>query len=250
MFSFFKSKPVTPDLSFIGADMHSHLLPGLDDGLKTVEESVAFIGQLAQMGYRKLICTPHIIADIYPNSPATILPKLELVRAALKENNIPVTIEAAAEYMVDLEMEKLVTSGSELLTLGKNLILIEMSYVGASPNMERTIFQLRMRGLQPVLAHPERYVFYHNDFSAYQRLADMGCLMQINLLSLAGYYGKSIKLVAEKLVQRQMVDLLGTDMHHGKHMAALQQLASTKEFYTMFKDVNIRNKALLLKEDE
>jgi len=116
--------------------------------------------------------------------------------------------------------------------------------------MERTIFQLRMRGLQPVLAHPERYVFYHNDFSAYQRLADMGCLMQINLLSLAGYYGKSIKLVAEKLVQRQMVDLLGTDMHHGKHMAALKQLASTKEFYTMFKDVNIRNKALLLKEDE
>ena len=140
MFSFFKKKAVTQDLSFIGVDMHSHLLPGLDDGLKDIETTISFIGELHAMGYTKLICTPHILAELYPNSPETILPKLDLVREALKQTDIPVTIEAAAEYMVDTDMEKLVRSGKPLLTFGKNLILIEMSYLAVSPNIEQVIF--------------------------------------------------------------------------------------------------------------
>ena len=175
-----------PDLSFISADMHSHLLPGLDDGLKTLDETIAFITELHKLGYRKLICTPHVISDIYPNNPETILSTLELVRSELKKTNIDITIEAAAEYMVDLEMEKYISSDQPLLTFGSNLILIEMSYIGASPNIEQVIFQLRLKGLQPVLAHPERYIFYHNDFENYHRFIDLGCLMQVNLLSLAG----------------------------------------------------------------
>src|SRR4051812_22535182 len=107
MFSFFKkSGNVMPDLSFIGVDMHSHLLPGLDDGLTTLDESIIFIKELYKLGYRKLICTPHIIFDIYPNNPEVILSKLESVRSALTESGIDISIEAAAEYMVDLEMEK------------------------------------------------------------------------------------------------------------------------------------------------
>jgi len=246
MFSFFKSDKAKPDLSFIGADMHSHLLPGLDDGLKTLDETVRFIAALQELGYSKLICTPHIISDMYPNGPDTILPKLETVRNALKQKNINVAIEAGAEYMVDLEMEKYVMAGKPLLTFGKNLILIEMSYVAASPNMERVIFQLRLKGLQPVLAHPERYSYYHRDFKTYQRFIDMGCLLQVNLLSLHGYYGKPIRMVAEKLIEDKMVSLLGTDMHHEKHLSGLKELASNRSFYKLLQNVEIRNKALLL----
>lgn len=247
MFSLFKKKEnVQPDLSFIGADMHSHLLPGLDDGLKTIEESVACINELYNLGYRKLICTPHIISDMYPNDRKTILPKLDEVRKALRENNIQMTVEAAAEYMVDLEMEKYVLSGEPLLTFGDNLILIEMSYVAPSPNIEQMIFQLRIKGLQPVLAHPERYIFYHNDFENYQRFVDLGCLLQLNLLSLLGYYGKQIKLIAEKLLKNKMIDLVGTDMHHERHLAALKELASKKDFYKLFEEMEIKNKKLLM----
>jgi len=247
MFSLFKkAKRIEADLSFIGADMHSHLLPGIDDGLQTVEESVAFIEALSRLGYQKLICTPHIISDIYPNTPGTILPKLDLVRNALAEKNINVAIEAAAEYMVDADMERLITEGKQLLTFGQNLILIEMSFVGPSPNIDQVIFQLRLKGLQPVLAHPERYGYYHNDFEKYRHYVDLGCILQVNLLSLLGYYGKPVKAIAEQLIRRHMVSLLGTDMHHERHLAAIQDLASRKEFYKLFEGIDIMNKRLLM----
>lgn len=247
MFSFFtKSGRISPDLSFIGADMHSHLLPGIDDGLQTLEESVAFIGELYEMGYSKLICTPHIISDIYPNSPETILPKLEMVRQAVKAKGINIVIEAAAEYMVDMDMEKLITESQPLLTFGQNLILIEMSFAGASANIEQVIFQLRLKGLQPVLAHPERYGYYHNDFEKYRHYVELGCLLQVNLLSLLGYYGKPVKTIAEKLIRHRMVDLLGTDMHHERHLAALKDLTSKKDFYKQFEGIDIMNKRLLM----
>src|SRR5690349_24969479 len=105
MLSFFRSSKAEPDLSFIGADMHSHLLPALDDGLKTMEETISFIQSLHSIGYQKFICTPHIISDIHPNNPGTILPRLDEVRAALKKQDIPVQIDAAAEYMVDIDFE-------------------------------------------------------------------------------------------------------------------------------------------------
>ncbi len=243
--SLFKKK-IKPDLSFIGADMHSHLLPGLDDGLQEIEKTIEFIKQLNELGYTKLICTPHIISDMYPNSPQTILPKLAIVRQALQEQNIPVEIQAAAEYMVDAEMEKAVEQGNELLTFGKNLILIEMSYVAVSANIQKVIFDLRLKGLQPVLAHPERYTYYHHDFEMYERFIDLGCLLQVNLLSLSGYYGKQIKNVAEKLVKNKMITLAGTDMHHEGHLMALQKLSTSKNFYKLFEEVEIKNKELLL----
>jgi protein-tyrosine phosphatase len=246
MFSLFgSSKKTTPDLSFLSADMHSHLLPGLDDGLQEIEQTIAFIQQLQQLGYKKLICTPHILAEVYPNSPATILPKLELVRNALKENNVDMQVEAAAEYMVDVDFENDVMADKPLLTFGNKLILIEMSYVAASSNIENIIFQLRLKGLQPVLAHPERYNYYFGNIEQYQRFIDLGCYLQINILSLLGYYGDAAKNTAQTLLKKNMVSLVGTDMHHNNHMNALITLASKKRFYKLFEDINIRNKELL-----
>ena len=247
MFSLFgASKKTTPDLSFLAADMHSHLLPGLDDGLQEIEQSIAFIKELQQLGYKKLICTPHILSDVYPNSPETILPKLELVRDALEKNNIDMQVEAAAEYMVDLDFENYFNAGKPLLTFGKNLILIEMSYVAASNNIENVIFNLRLKGLQPILAHPERYNYYLGNIDQFQRFIDLGCYLQINILSLLGYYGEGSKITAQNLLKKNMVTLVGTDMHHENHLNSLKTLASKKSFYKLFESIDIKNKELLL----
>jgi tyrosine-protein phosphatase YwqE len=245
MFSLFGSNKTTPDLSFITVDMHSHLLPGLDDGLQEMEHTISFIKKLQQLGYKKLICTPHILSDLYPNSPETILPRLELVRAALAENKIDMQIEAAAEYMVDADFENYLNANKPLLTFGKNLILIEMSYVAASSNIEQVIFQLRIKGLQPVLAHPERYNYYHGKPDQYDRFIDLGCLLQLNLLSLLGYYGEPVKNVAQNLLKKKMISFAGTDMHHENHLKGLESLSSKKSFYKLFEGVEMRNKELL-----
>lgn len=244
MFSLF-SKKVNADLSFIGADMHSHLLPDLDDGLKTMEETIEYVRQLHQLGYSKLICTPHIISDIHPNSPKTILPRLHEVQQQINAHNIPVQIEAAAEYLVDLDFEETIRNDEQLLTFGSNFILIEMSFIAPSPNIENVIFELCIKGLQPVMAHPERYVYFHNSFDKYQRLIELGCVLQVNLLSLSGYYGGYVKKAAEKLLRNNMVQFVGTDMHHEKHKEALLNLATKKEFYDLLKNVDLKNKTLL-----
>lgn len=245
MLSFFRSSKVEPDLSFIGADMHSHLLPALDDGLKTMDETISFIKAMHNLGYQKFICTPHIIADLHPNSPATILPRLEEVRAALKVHNIPVQVDAAAEYMVDMDFENSIKNGDQLLTLGAKHILIEMSYIAPSPNIEQVIFELNMKGLKPIVAHPERYMYFHNDFEKYQRLIDLGAVLQVNLLSLLGYYGKGVKMIAEKLIRQKMIQFAGSDMHHTNHLNALQELATKKDFYKLMAEIDLLNKTLL-----
>ncbi len=235
-----------PDLSFLGVDMHSHLLPGIDDGLKEVEQSVEFIKQLQLLGYRKLICTPHIFSDLYPNTPQTILPKLNLVRNALAVAEINVEIEAAAEYMIDHEFGQLlaVTKKEHLLTISGKYILVEMSYLSPSPNVEQIIFELRMLGLTPILAHPERYNYYHDKFEQYERFKELGCVLQVNLLSLSGGYGPSVQKAAEKLFKTGLVDMLGTDMHHERHLEMLQKLATKKEFYDIVNGATLLNNTL------
>lgn len=245
MFSWFGKKKVTADLSFLGADMHSHLLPALDDGLKTMEETVVFVKELQALGYSKLICTPHIITDLHPNSPQTILPRLQEVQAELNRLEIPVQIEAAAEYMVDLDFEDSIRQDKQLLTFGDNYILIEMSFIAPSPNIESTIFELCIKGLQPIIAHPERYTYYHDSFDMYQRMIDRGCILQVNLLSLMGYYGGYVKRTAERLLKNNMIQFAGTDMHHNKHLEALQELAAKQELYDLLGNANLKNKTLL-----
>lgn len=249
MFNFFKKSggPIKPDLSFLAVDMHSHLLPGIDDGLQELEQSVEFIKDLQKLGYKKLICTPHILSDLFRNSPETILPKLAMVKEALAEVGVDVVVEAAAEYMIDHEFTELIANAKkeELLTVAGDYILVEMSYLSPPPNLEQVIFDLRMLGLHPILAHPERYSYYHNQFMQYERFKELGCKLQVNLLSLSGTYGSHVKKVAEKLFKNQMVDFLGTDMHHEGHLAMLKKLASRKQFYDLVGNAELLNKTLM-----
>ena len=149
--------------------------------------------------------------------------------------------------MVDHDFTELIakTSKDDLLTINGKYILIEMSYLSASPNIEQVIFDLRMLGLTPIIAHPERYNYYHRHFEQYERFKELGCKLQINLLSLSGGYGPYVKKTAEKLLQHQLVDFAGTDMHHDRHLGMLKQLSTTQEFYDYFKDAVLLNRHLM-----
>lgn len=244
MFSFIKSKKSVVDFSFLGTDMHNHLLPGLDDGVKSIDDTIEFIRNLAAMGYRQFYCTPHVMEGMYANKPETIISALESTNASLKANGIDIELKAAAEYMVDHAFEKSIKENKPILTFGENYVLIEMSYVAASNFLESTIFELKLKGLQPVLAHPERYNYLHKDFGIYVNYLDRGCLLQMNLLSVLGYYGPQVKKIAHKLLGEGMINFLGTDLHHQNHLHALQMLGENASLMKMLRQKEFLNQFL------
>jgi len=227
---FFKKKKIPLNEFFPQGfvDIHSHLLPGIDDGAKDMETSIALIQKMASYGIKNFITTPHILGDVYPNTPEVIKRKLKEVTDELKKRNLlDISISAAAEYMMDEKFTDLIEK-EQLLTLKDNLVLVEMSYFSPPINLYEILFQLQLKGYKPILAHPERYNTYHNNFKEYYKLKRAGCLFQLNLLSLTEHYGKHIQKTTEKLLKENMYDLVGTDAHHHQHLETLQKIGTLK----------------------
>jgi tyrosine-protein phosphatase YwqE len=227
MFNFFsrkKSKNRLFDYTVLKTDMHSHLLPGIDDGAKTIEDSLELIKGMRELGYRKLITTPHIIWDLYRNTPLIISEKLEQVREAVKKEGIDVEIYAAAEYFLDEHVEELLKKKEPLLTISGNKVLTEFSMAFPSLNIKDSLFELAMQGYQPIIAHPERYIYLQQNKEFYNELRDIGCLFQLNLLSVTGHYGRVVKELAEYLLNKNFYDLVGTDLHNMFHLEELQNV--------------------------
>lgn len=220
------------DLSSIGADMHSHLIPGIDDGAKTIEDSLNLIRALHASGYQKLITTPHVMSDYYRNTPETILGGLEQVRAAVREEGIPVSIEAAAEYYVDDGfMRKL--EEEQLLTFGDRYLLVEVSYINPPDSIHSVLFRAQTLGYRPILAHPERYPYWYHDLDQYLAFYEKGIILQLNINSLSGYYGPDARRIAEKLIELDVIGAVGTDMHHDRHLEALQFARKSPALHTL-----------------
>lgn len=229
MLSIFKSKSPLKDLipdNYI--DIHSHLLPGIDDGAQTFEDSLFLTTALQGFGTKQIITTPHIFQNFWENNNQNIKANEEVTLNELKKNNIQIPFRAAAEYMMDDYFVNLFQSG-ELLTLKDNYVLVEMSYINAPIQLYSILFDLQVAGYIPVLAHPERYVFYHNNFEEYKKLVNAGCLLQLNLLAVVGYYGLGIAKIAEKLLQKGMYSFVGSDVHHKNHIAAFDQKIKLKD---------------------
>jgi protein-tyrosine phosphatase len=240
MFSFFEKKNIVSDIEWLGVDIHSHLLPALDDGCKDNTESLDFIKQLVDLGFYELNCTPHIFSDLYPNTPDTILPALHTVDQLVSNAGISVKIGAAAEYMTDSAFKPV----SGLLTLPGNHILIEMSYLAETPNIDQLVFDLHIAGYKVILAHPERYNFYHATTERYHRLKELGCFFQLNLLSTLGYYGSAVKHASEWLLKNDLYDVAGTDLHHYKHMKVLSNAVRDGSLFKKIGHYDFKNKEL------
>ncbi|HET8829374.1 MAG TPA: CpsB/CapC family capsule biosynthesis tyrosine phosphatase [Pelobium sp.] len=242
MFGLFKKNKKIPEFDFstIGIDMHSHILPGIDDGAPTVKESVMMVKRFQQLGFKKLIATPHIMADYYRNTPDTINKALEELREELVKQNIDMPIEAAAEYYLDETFENKINKGN-LMTMGGDYILFELSYINYPNNIKDIIQKLNDKGLKPILAHPERYPYLHGSIENYYKIREFGCYFQLNAISLAGYYGKQTQKIAEQLVDNMMIDFIGSDMHHFKHADALQQTLFTPHLKMLFEEASLQN---------
>ena len=238
MFTFLNKTRNLTSLDWLGSDVHSHLLPGVDDGSPDLDASLSYIGRLEILGLKHFYATPHVHKELYPNTDTTIQSALDNLLQALPPE---VELNAAAEYMIDDTFVSSVARGSPLLTLPDNHVLIEMSYAAESLHIEQIIFDLQLRGYRPVLAHPERYIFYHRRPERYLQLKDLGCLFQMNLLSPTDYYAPQVKKAARYLLKRGMIDFVGTDLHHQKHLEAIEKFVLSGEAHGLFKQNPIKN---------
>ncbi|MDD5149722.1 MAG: histidinol phosphatase [Flavobacterium sp.] len=229
MLSIFKTKTALQDLIPDNhIDIHSHLLPGIDDGARNFEDSLRLTQSLQAIGISQFITTPHIIHHVWENTSKGIKMVEEATVKQLEKHQIKVPFRAAAEYMMDDYFVELFKS-EKLLTLKDNYVLVEMSYINPPIQLYEILFELQVAGYIPVLAHPERYLFYHSKFDEYQKLKKAGCLFQLNLAAVVGYYGEGIVKVAEKLLQKGMYNFVGSDAHHDKHVASFGQKVRLKD---------------------
>lgn len=226
MFHFFNRKktPLTDIIPHDFIDFHTHLLPGIDDGSKNLDESVSLIKRMNGYGIRNFICTPHIMEGVWFNTPTIINKKLIELKSYLKSLEISdISITAAAEYMVDGNFNNLLKS-KELITLDGEHILIELPYFNLPYKVYEILFNIQMAGYKPILAHPERYVYLHKNYTEYQKLKDAGCIFQLNLLSLSTHYGKHIQTIALKLLKDNLIDLVASDVHNHRHLDSLESI--------------------------
>ena len=219
MLSLFKSKPKLAELIPSGyVDIHSHILPGIDDGTKTLEDTEFLLEEMKQLGFTKVITTPHTMSTVWENTPETIKNALTKVESKL---TLPFEIQAASEYLLDESVINKAKNG-ELLTLKGNFALVELSYLNAPIQLYDFLYQLQLAGYHVVLAHPERYSYFHSNKKEYQKLKKAGCLFQLNLLSTVGYYGKDVAETAKYLLKKDLYDFTGSDIHHKNHIKAFQ----------------------------
>ncbi len=228
---FFLKKKITPLIEIIPEgfiDIHSHLLPNIDDGAKNIDDSIKLIKEFKKIGITNIITTPHILGSFWPNTPEIINDKLKVVKNELISQKITdINIHAAAEYMLDEKFMKLLYQ-KELLTIKDNYVLIELSYVNPPENVFDIIFEIQANGYTPILAHPERYLFYHYKFEIYKKFKEKGCLLQLNLLSLTNYYGSEVYRTAIQLLKHNLIDFAGTDTHNLNHIQYLKKIGTKK----------------------
>ena len=235
LFSRKPSEPGYPPVNDYGSvvtDIHSHLIPGIDDGVKSEEETAEMLRGFVNLGYKKVITTPHVMGDHYKNTPEIILDGLEKIKAVAANGNIPVTIQAAAEYYIDDLFAQKLSSGN-LLTLGRNYLLFEISYMNPPDNLSRIIFDLNVNGYKPIMAHPERYPFWYEKFDEYYKLKELGVLFQLNIGSIAGYYGTLPKKIAERMIDEGLIDFIGSDLHGIRHLNAMKQALHEKYLWKL-----------------
>ena len=233
MFHFFARKKFLVDYLEDFVDIHNHLLPGIDDGAETVNDSIALIKGFSRFGVKDFIATPHIMHNYYPNNPETINNSLlSLKNRLLKEDMKDISLRVAAEHMIDDDFESILESGS-IMPMDAQYLLVEMSYLQPSINFDEAIRKIKEQGYFPILAHPERYLYLHGNLRKHNEYRKQGVLYQLNLLSLGKYYGKEVQQMAFKLLGEGLIDFLGSDIHN------LSQLNSLKEVQVPAKTIKI-----------
>lgn len=221
----FKTKKLLPiDFSILQTDMHSHLIPGIDDGSKSMDETIAMLAKFESLGYKKVITTPHIYSDCYKNTPEIILQGLKEVQQTAKELGLSIQIEAAAEYYCDEYFQELIAE-KNLLTINGIYVLMEFPFLSEMNNWKEFIFNVRAIGYVPIIAHFERYVYWHGSIEKAKEMRQLGAKIQLNINSLTGHYGPDVKKQGERLIDHQLLDFIATDCHRIQHLLLMENKA-------------------------
>lgn len=238
------SRSITPvNFSLVGTDIHSHLIPGIDDGANTLETSIMLIRGLIELGYSRIITTPHVQGEFFQNTPHSIQLGLEQVKRELSKQNLNIQIEAAAEYLLDEKFGEKIEQ-QQLLTFGKKYVLVEMSYFNEYPQWRDYFFNLQLAGYKIILAHPERYSYFFRNWARYEDLKDRGVFFQVNIMSLTGHYSSEVKRIAEKLIENGMVEFIGTDLHNPDQLQILQSARYERSLKNLIESGKLLNSSL------
>lgn len=227
MFNIFRSKPKQPAELCFKTDIHCHVVPGVDDGSPDAETSADLIERMQKWGIERIFASPHVTQYTFENSPATIEPAMQELKAELSRRGNTIFLDHGAEYRIDDLFNSIFSSGQKLMHLPDKYLLIENSFMQEPWNLDELVFDLQVKGYRPILAHPERYMYYNSRKSRYKELHDKGLMFQINLLSLAGAYGKSETKLAEHIIKEGMADFIGTDLHRMSHADCIDQYLTT-----------------------
>ena len=246
MLKWFSKKQIEVELdplnfSVLKTDIHSHFIPGIDDGSPDMETTIFLIKEMQGLGFKKVITTPHVMSDFYKNTSDIILKGLTDIRSELKVQNINMEIEAAAEYYIDYDFEQKIGK-EKFLTFGDNYILVELSFMEAPKNLFDIIFKLQLEGYKVVLAHPERYAFFTMD--DYEELVNRGVLLQINWLSIIGYYSPQIEQKTKDLIEADMVSFIGSDCHNMNHAELYKKCQTKKAWHDLNNSSKLLNNTL------
>lgn len=229
MFNFFRKKSVEQPELFFHTDIHCHLVPGIDDGQQDADGGADLVAREKEWGIDRIIVTPHVTQDTFENTPDTILPAFERLKQTVAQRGINIELLQSAEYRLDGFFSSQLERGM-ITPMPNNYLLVENSFIQEAWNLDKLLFDLKMRGFKPILAHPERYSYYFRKKIRYHQLHDAGTLFQVNLLSLAGNYGKEVKQMAEYLIDNDMVDFVGSDMHNLKHCEFIEEYFASKDY--------------------
>lgn len=233
MLQFFKKKSSFIDIWSGTPEMHCHILPGIDDGSKDASTSLTLIDKYISLGCTRIIATPHTMHGIYDNNVASIEASYRKIKDQIPAN---VKISFSSEYMIDDNFDKLLDT-KEILPLHKEYVLVEMSYFQPPESIKELIFKIGTLGYIPVLAHPERYAYYHNKLDIFRDFKSRGCLLQLNALSLSEHYGGSCQKAAHKLIKDGLYDFIGIDTHRIDHLIKIEHMKIENSYIDPLKKV-------------
>ena len=219
-------------------------MPAIDDGIQTVEEGLDILREMEALGYQKVITTPHTRSYHFENTPEIILSGLKKMQRAIKDSGINISMEAATEYYLDESFVNILEKGEPLMTFGRNYVLFETDFRVPPQVLKEVVFLMNMKGYKPVYAHPERYFYLMENPQLLEKMIDREVVFQLNAVSLAGAYGKPIQKFAEKLVNRGVVGMVGTDCHHIRYIDAIKQAVKTKHYQKLMQSKLLNNTLL------
>ena len=229
-------------------DIHSHILFNIDDGSKSIEESIELLKKLKEIGFNNVILTPHYIeGSEYSNNNQVKNKRLKELKKELSNQKIDINVYLGNEIFINNNIYELIKNGEIKTINNTRYILVELPFHNQIMNLEDIIYELKIKGLIPIIAHPERYTYFQKNYKEIDKLKEEGFLFQGNYSSILGYYGKDAQKLFKYMLKKQYIDYLGTDIHRINQTYVVDNFkkiekhiikASSNEYYNKIKENN------------